>query len=74
MVAEGWKGMHPSESRIACNFAGMHLQLRRRKDLAGGSPQGNDSETNTTSSAETRRRGSESVYAKKFGSKRLNAL
>ena len=28
--------MHQSKCRIACNFAGMHLQLRRRKDLADG--------------------------------------
>ena len=28
--------MHQSKRRIACNFAGMHLQLRRRKDLADG--------------------------------------
>lgn len=33
MVVEGWEGMHQFKCRIACNFAGMHLQLRRRNDL-----------------------------------------
>ena len=77
MVVEAWGGgcislsarLHAISRECTCSSEEEKIWQMASEH----SPQGKASETDATSSAETRIRGSEGVYAEKFGSKRQNS-